>query len=300
MERPDSLHVRRVLDGATDVLAEAGIESPGVTAQLLLADVMGVNRTELPLLQDREISTDEWEAFRRYVKRRRNNEPVQYITGTAEFYSRSFRVDERVMIPRPETEVLVEQVLGKLSDEHLMARAGNEPRFCDLGTGSGVILITCCLETEKGRGAGVDVSEGALEVARENARIHDLEERVEWIAGDLRDSGLQRNLNNRASFDAVVSNPPYIEEEEVESLPPNVREFEPEEALVSPDSRNRFYEEVSELARKLLRAGGIFGMELSEFHVEEGERIVRESGFSRVRLHRDHRGKRRILIAQQA
>lgn len=207
--------VLKVLQWTAGHLASKGVENGRLDADLLLADLLGLDRVGLYLNFDRPLQPEELEAYRGRVRRRAGREPLQYILGVAEFWSLPFKVTPAVLVPRADTEVLVEEALKRLS------QGG---RLLDVGTGSGAIAIALAHERGDLQVAGFDKSTAALSVAAENGIRNGLDGRVEWLAGDLQQLP-------PGPFEMVVSNPPYIPSAELESLMPEVRDHEPAEAL---------------------------------------------------------------------
>lgn len=216
-------------DGAWNILAllqwttrffeSKGIESARLDAELLLAHALGCRRIELYARYDDVPRGETLDRFREWVRARGRRVPAKYLIGEAEFYSMTFAVNPSVMIPRPETELLVERVVQVLPE-------GQERLVADLGTGSGAIAIAVAKERPQARIVATDASEDALAVARSNAERHRLGERIEFRRGDWFAA-----LENGAAFDAVVSNPPYVSRPELEQAMPEVRDHEPRAAL---------------------------------------------------------------------
>ena len=209
-----------VLRLSTDYLAQHGSTSPRLDAELLLAHALGVRRIDLYLLHDRPLREPELGATRELVRRRGGGEPVAYITGVREFYNRAFAVTPAVLIPRPETETLVDVALRRLRE----LSDGGEPSVADLGTGSGCIAVTLAAEIATLHVVATDMSSAALDVARGNATTHEVEQRVTFIEGDWAGP-------LTTSVDVVVSNPPYVTSEELTATARDVRDFEPRLAL---------------------------------------------------------------------
>ncbi len=287
--------VREALRWGTSLLRDHGIEAPRLTTELLLADCLNTDRMKLLLKRHRELSNETVLHFRRSIDRRINRVPLEYITNRAEFFSRPFRIDERSMIPRPETEVLVEKALELLPEA---TGPDESAEICDLGTGSGVILITMLLENPGFTGLGIDVSDEALELAEENARRHGVRDRITFLNGDFLSSELRNRLSESGPFDAILTNPPYIDPEEFSELQPEVRKFEPEEALRAPCDRRELYRRLCELSVELCRTNGLFLMEMSEFDRPSPDRFQQKYAFSRVDIVEDHRNVPRILIGR--
>ncbi|MEM9292490.1 MAG: peptide chain release factor N(5)-glutamine methyltransferase [Acidobacteriota bacterium] len=214
-------------------LQAAAIESPAREARLLLGEVLGLNEVQLLTSLKRHLGAAEAERFENLLKRRCRGEPVAYLLGEREFYGRSFQVDDRVLIPRPETEHLVEAALECLSsaadDSAPDDSAKTAPKVLDIGTGSGCIAVTLAAEHPVLRVVATDLSPAAAAVAAANARRHQVQDRVSLISADL-DSQLPWS-----EFDLVVSNPPYIDPADASSLSPQVTAFEPATALFAPD-----------------------------------------------------------------
>lgn len=297
MSEPETIQEARTW--ASRQLREEDVEHPGLTADLLLAHCLDVPRLKLPLREEEFLSEETWTRFRSLVGDRREGTPLAYITEQADFFGRTFHVDKRALIPRPETERLVEGVLSRLPDQVEREAEGRTGRVCDLGVGSGVILHTICLERPEMDGLGVDISSDALELARENARKHGLEDRVELVEGDVLDPETVDRLEREGPFDVVVSNPPYISPEEMEELEPKVREQEPDTALVTPVERTTFFRNLITLADRLTVEGGCFAMEMSETDHPDPEDVKGYTAFSSVGIEVDHRGMERLFFAEK-
>ena len=214
--------IAEALTKATQVLRDAGVPEARREAGSLLSFILGKDRTFLISHADDQLSDESLRRLQEFVERRASGEPLQYVTGIQDFYGREFRVTPDVLIPRPETELLVEAAI-QLAD--------SEPFICDVGTGSGCIAVTLMCEVGNARAVAVDKSPAALEVAKLNAQKHSVLERIEFGISDCFDA-LDRN---RCQFDMVVSNPPYISAEVMAGLQREVRDHEPLVAL-SPGS----------------------------------------------------------------
>ncbi|HEX7119973.1 MAG TPA: peptide chain release factor N(5)-glutamine methyltransferase [Longimicrobiales bacterium] len=280
---------------AADYMAERGLENARLEAELLLASVLGLSRLELYLQHDRPLTAEEKEAFRARVRRRLKREPLQYIVGEAQFRELRLRVDPRVLIPRPETEVLVGEVLKWAS-----ARAGDGADSADglsavdIGTGSGAIALSLAKEGPFARVVATDVSADALEVARENARRLELDARVEFRHGALWDA-----LRPGERFDVVVSNPPYVAEAERASLAPEVAEWEPAQALFASGGGLDVIAALVDGAPDRLRPGGLLALEIGLGQAEAVvERIERRGAYGRPRVVKDLAGRERVVLAE--
>jgi len=246
------LTIAEVVARTTQYLASKGSESPRLDAELLVGHALGLTRLQLYLDRDRPLTDEELARARELVRRRAAHEPVAYIVGKKEFYGRDFLVTPAVLIPRPETELLVEHVA-----EQLLARFPEEPvRVLDFGVGSGAIAVTLALLRENLTVVATEISEQAVEVARTNAQRHGVADRVE-IRHQADFGGIE------GDFHAVVSNPPYIGENEAETLPPDVVQYEPHTALFAGPDGMRWIEWLLAESRRYVRPdGGFLALEI--------------------------------------
>lgn len=245
------------LTAATARLRAAEVDAPRLSAELVLREVLGLDRLTLALHPDEALPEAALPALCALLERRRAGEPVAYLLGRREFYGRDFAVNASTLIPRPETEHLVEAALAGCS--------AAQARFADLGTGSGCIAVTLCLERPGWRGLAADLSASALAVAAANAARHGVRERLGLVRADF-----TRPLLADATLDVCVSNPPYVSLAEYQTLSPEVRDFEPCSALV-PEARPAPCAEdphglahlfaVAVAAERLLKPGGLLVME---------------------------------------
>ena len=269
----------------TDYLAGKGIREPRLNAELLLAGVLGMKRLDLYLQFDRPLRTEELEEYRSRLRRRARHEPLQYIAGHADFRELRLKVDRRVLIPRPETEVLVGEVLA-------WAKARGAASVLDVGTGSGAIALSLATEGAFERVVAVDLSADALEVARENAAACGAA--VELRLGSLFDPVAGER------FDAVVSNPPYVGERERDGLDAEVREWEPAAALFAGADGLDVIAELVRLAPDHLADGGLLALEIGEAQAAAAAGLIRATGrYGEPRVRRDLAGRDRIVLAER-
>jgi len=254
-------------------------------AQLLLLHTLGLARTVLFTEPEHLLNAPEQAAYEAAIARRAAGEPVQYITGQQEFHGMMLKVSPAVLIPRPETELLVESVLARSSKERPV-------RIVDVGTGSGAIAIALAYKLPMARVTAVDLSEAALAVARENAAAHGVAERVRFLESDL--------LGAVAGevFDAVVSNPPYVPEADRESLERQVREFEPGMALFAGDDGLDVYKRLVPQAWATLKAGGLLAMEIGYGQREAVAALL--EGWDAVDFLDDLQGIPRVVVGRKA
>ncbi len=275
--------VPAVLAEALAVLHSARVAEARLKAEYILSRVLGCHRLELPLHPHRALTASESGLMAAQIERAVKGEPIQYVLGDTEFMGRVFKTDARALIPRPETETLVEQALACREVWSL-----RQPVVADVGTGTGCIVVTLALERPGGEFLAVDASAAALDLARENAATLGVAERIRFSQGDLL-SGIRPG-----SLDLVVSNPPYIATAEIETLQADIREHEPRLALDGgPEGMNAISKLVPQ-AFDCLRPGGRLFMEIGE---DQGERVkarMESSGFERIEIQRDLNGHDRI------
>ena len=270
---------------ARRTLRDAGIEAFSLEARLLLAHAAG--KTAAKLLQGMNLyaSSEVEEKNAEFLRRRLDGEPVAYITGSWEFYGLPMVISPDVLIPRSDTEVLVDKAL------YLLKRRGSSARLLDLCTGSGCIGCAIARNLPASRAKLVDISRPALEIARKNVELSGLSDRVGIVETDIFDPPPLR----LGSFDMIVSNPPYIATEEIKSLDRSVRDYEPASALDGGDDGLRFYREISSKWKTLLRPGGFLIFEIGETQAEDVIKIMRLNGFKGIECEKDTAGHDRVV-----
>lgn len=267
-------------------LSEAGIAEAGLDARLLLEYVCHADRNELILYADRERNSMEEQFYRMVIEKRASRIPLQHITGEQEFMGLSFQVNEHVLIPRQDTEILVEEAMRHL---------GDGMRILDLCTGSGCILLSLLKYSNECEGVGIDISEEALKTARENAERLGLD--AVFLAGDLF-GPLADFVSERTPdrlFDMVVSNPPYIETAVIDTLMPEVRDHEPFCALVGGADGLQFYRRILAEAPAHMRRGAVLLFEIGCGQGEAVARLMQEAGFVQVEVLQDYAGLDRVV-----
>jgi release factor glutamine methyltransferase len=245
--------VGRLLQWTADFLKQRGADSPRLDAEILLAEALGCQRIQLYTAFEEVPGEEKRTAFRELVKQRAEGMPVAYLVGRREFYSLSFKVRPGVLIPRPETELIVVTVLDLVKQFAIPA-----PSIGDVGTGSGILAVTLAKHLPGARVVATDTSKTALEVAAENGRQHGVADRIEFVECDLL-SGVVA----AATFDFVVSNPPYVSAAEYEKLPRDVKCYEPREALLAGAKGTEVIERLLPQAVARLRPGGHVLIEIS-------------------------------------
>ena len=284
----ESWTVLKLLQWTTDYFQRNNVPEPRTSAEVLLAHVLAEDRLFLYLNYDRPMETNELAAYRACIKRRLGGEPNQYITGLQEFWSLPLRVSLDVLIPRPETEVLVEAVLEFLD------KADPNVDILDLGTGSGAIAIALARELPAARIVATDLSMAALRLAQENAKSHQVDQRILFVRGDMFAAipgGSQR-------FKVVVTNPPYVSHAEILELPREIRDFEPHRALDGgPDGLAAIRHIIAEAPTVLCQAGALF-MEMGADQTESVSALVKDSQrYEDYRIIQDYSKLDRVLVA---
>lgn len=259
-----------------------GFECPGIETRAILARSLDADPLELYAHPQRRVGPERTEAFEKLLHRRLAGEPLAYVTGEREFYSRPFVVTPDVLIPRPETETLVELAIGT-------AGRMKNPRVLDLGTGSGCLAVTVSLETRGCKVFASDISAAALSVAEKNARTHGAG--VRFINSDL------LGCFAKSSFNMIISNPPYVSEAEYVQISEEIRSHEPPTALLGGEDGLAYIRKIAAGAGGALREGGFLLLEIGAGQAENVESIVRESGFYDVRFETDMGGVKRVVKA---
>lgn len=270
--------VRSALRQATVYLADSA--SPRLDAEVLLAHVLGLQRSDLYRCPERVLTAAEAASFCACVERRKNKEPIAYITGWKEFWSLPFKVNGSVLIPRPETEILVEETARVCREEKL-------DRILEIGTGSGAVSTALASILPDIAITATDISEPALAVARANAALNKVDRRIEFVQGDLFDP-----VNER--YDAIVSNPPYVSEAEYERLEIGVRGFEPARALLAGPDGTEYHERLIEGAEEHLNPNGWLIMEIGADQQARVESLFRRKHFGKIGFVRDYAGFYRV------
>ncbi|MCP4250865.1 MAG: peptide chain release factor N(5)-glutamine methyltransferase [bacterium] len=247
--------INRLLRWTTDYLARAGVDEPRLSAELLLAHALGCSKIDLYARFDHVPDDGQRTTLRELVRRAADHQPIAYLVGTKEFYSLAFEVTPDVLIPRPETEALVEQAIT-----HCRRIEADPVHLLDLGTGSGCIALTVLSQVDKVRAVGSDVSAAALEVASRNARRHEVDGRLALAQADRLD--LPADSVPAGGFHLIVSNPPYVADGQSESLPENVRRHEPGVALYAGSDGLSFYQTLHRDAPAVLQPGGTVLVEI--------------------------------------
>jgi release factor glutamine methyltransferase len=268
---------------------KAQVESPALTADLLLGFVLGWDRVRVLSHAEQSVPQEAWVRLQGLVFRRLEGEPLQYLTGEKEFYGLVFRVTPDVLIPRPETETLVEKAI-----QIIRSRSLARTRFVDIGTGSGCIAISVAHEIPNSIGWAVDISAAALRIAHENAVRNQVAERILLVQADLLEC-----FPRKSCFDFVLCNPPYVPLEEYDSLTTEVRDHEPHYALFGGDSGLEIYRRLMPEVSSRIVSGGFLLFELGAGQAECVVPLVEREGFSVEMIENDLQGIPRCLIGRR-
>ncbi|PXA85558.1 peptide chain release factor N(5)-glutamine methyltransferase [Caulobacter sp. D4A] len=269
-----TLTLVKAWNGAKERLKEAGIDQPAIDARLMLEVAAGVSRTDIITDPYRELTAEQVATLDDYLERRARREPVSHIIGRKGFWKILLSVTKDVLTPRPETEVIVDEVLKAFPETMAF-------NLLDLGVGSGSMLMAILAERPAAKGLGIDISEEALAVARENAANLDLDGRVALMRGDWT-TGL-----GDASFDVVVSNPPYIPTAHIDTLEPEVRDHEPRLALDGGTDGLTAYRALAPEILRVLKPGGLFCVEIGFDQSADVEILFKAAGAQNVRTVKD-------------
>lgn len=289
-----SVTLRSVLREAVETLSSNHIEQARLEAELLLAHALELRKEDIIIHPDRELTDRQEEKFQRLVERRCGKEPLAYIVGHREFWSLEFKVNPKVLIPRPETEGIIEHLLnlaGGKTDKNAM-------RILDVGTGSGILAVVTALEFPKARITAVDNSGGALEVARGNALRHHVADRIEFLKMDLmRDWNIPKN----DLYDYILSNPPYIPSETLEQLMPDIRDYEPRGALDGGPDGLACYRSILANAFPYLKPGGHLVFEVGDEQAGPVRQSFQTHGrLDAIEIVQDLSGRDRVVSARRA
>ena len=285
--------ILKTITWAREYLQGKGVSEPRLSSELLLGSVLGLDRLGLFLQFDRPLNPTELAGFKALLLRRAQNEPIAYILGRKEFWSLSFSVNPSVLIPRPETELLVEEALALIQSDSSLKNT------IELGTGSGAIIISLAktlltIPAEPGLMAATDWSGPALKTAEANARQHQVHQVISFLQGNW----LTALAPHNKKFHLVISNPPYLTREEIRQLDPGIKNYEPLNALDGGPDGLTAVREILVQARTILQPGGWVLLEIGETQGPTVLELARLNGFDPAMIRRDYSGKDRVLKGQ--
>jgi release factor glutamine methyltransferase len=271
------MKLNEIINKYTEILESSNIENPNLDTELIISHFTGINRLELILHAKDELSDVIQNNLEKAIKRRLAHEPLQYILGETEFFGLPFKVNPDVLIPRPETELLVERIISENS---------SAKSILEIGTGSGCLAIALKKHLPKSKLTASDISEKALQIARKNATLNKTD--ITYIHSDL-----WENISER--FDLIVSNPPYIPPNEFRELPAEIKNFEPENALLAQEDGIYFYRKILEKAKNFLTENGKIYFEIGYDQADRIRRIALKCGFSQLEVFQDLNGFDRMM-----
>ena len=282
MNKPSN--IKEALDFGLEELSSANIKDSKLSVEILLSEILGLNKQQLYSRLDEGLNPAQQDVFVDYISRRSNNEPLQYIFGYAYFRGLKINVREGVLIPRPETEMLVELVLQEANIDN--------PKVLDLCCGSGCIACSFANEIDGSSIVGVDVSTSAVECAMDNIKQLNLSERVKVVQADI-----MQELPIDNDFDVILCNPPYVPTDVYNNLDQEVLDFEPKLALEAGAEGLDFLPRVINIAKNKLKSGGLLALELHEDHILQAADLAKKEGLVNVKTLKDLANKNRFLFA---
>jgi len=290
--------IKRALEWTSQYFKKEKIENPRLNAEVLLAHILRKTRLELYLEFSRPLSLRELTLFKKLIIKRSHHVPLSYLTGEQDFMGLRLKIDENVYIPRPETEILVEEALKLVrSIDFEEGKTSQDFIIVDLGTGSGNIAIKLALELEKSKVYAVDISPEALQIARENARMHNLNKRITFLEGDLFIPLVDLGLEGKV--DLMISNPPYVRSEEIKSLPPEVLR-EPRIALEGGGDGLGIYRKIISQSPGFLRKAGFLALEIGHRQAKRiQDLILAQKGLCSAQVISDYGGVERITLTSR-
>lgn len=287
--------ILKLLRWTSDYFRDKGVSEPRASAEVILAHALGLSRLDLYLRYDQPLSAAELSRFKALMVRRREGEPVAYLTGHREFWSLDFLVTPAVLIPRPETEVLVSAAIEAVKDWQPKTK-NRKPKTgplwgLEIGVGSGAVVVTLARELPQFTWVALDLAAAALAVARQNAGRHEVAGRIQFLQGDLLGA-----LKPAAEFALVVANLPYVPRRVWERLPRDIKDFEPQEALLGGEDGLTLIRRLAREAPHYLQPGGWLALEVAEGQAEGVLQLLRETGaYERLETLADYQGIQRVV-----
>jgi release factor glutamine methyltransferase len=302
--------IQKLLNWVAEYLTSKGIDSPRLSAELLLSDTLEMKRIELYTQFDKPVTKQQLDKLHNLVERAGQQEPIAYLTGKTEFYCLELQVCPDCMIPRPETELLVERAI-----EFLRSRSGRQPvvslsnpLVCDLCTGCGCVAIAIAKNFAESNIIATDISDAALAVAAKNIEKHHLESRIKLLCGDLFDPLIPqmdvekpvRHSPGNGGFDLIVCNPPYVSAPEFEKLDKNIKDYEPRVALFAGADGLDVYRRIIEKADSFLKADAALMLEIGYAQGPAIKELLEQAGvFTNIKIEKDHHNNDRIVTAHR-
>ncbi len=272
-----------ILNQGSKILKLNKIKSYSLDSEILLSSLLNVDRSQLIINHNKIVKNNEKKIFFFLINRRKKNEPISYITGYKEFWNNNFKVDKNVLIPRPDTETIVEQVLSYL-------RPQSTKKILDIGTGSGCIIISILKERKKCKGVGIDISKNAIKLAKYNAKIQHIKNRINFFHSDI-----DNFLTDK--YDLIISNPPYIKQHEINGLEKDIKNYEPRVALNGGiDGYSKIRLTIKKSSALIKKNGKLF-LEIGSNQVMETLKILKFNGFFVNKIVKDLANKNRCVVS---
>ena len=274
---------QEILNEGSKILKLNDIKSYNLDSEILLSSTLKLNRSQLLLNLNKRIENQEKKFFLNFIERRSKNEPIAYITGYKEFWKSKFKVNKNVLIPRPDTETIIEQVLDELD-------INSSKKILDIGTGSGCIIISILNERKKCFGVGIDISKNAVKLAKYNAKIQHIDNRIKFLNSDI------DNFCGH-KYDLIISNPPYIKHHEINCLEKDIKNHEPKVALDGGIDGYNKIRLIIEKSSTLIKKRGKLFLELGINQTRETLKILNLNGFSKTKVIKDLASKNRCIVS---
>ena len=272
-----------ILNQGSKILKLNKIKSHSLDSEILLSSLLNVDRSQLIINHNKIVKNNEKKNFFFLINRRKKNEPISYITGYKEFWNNNFKVDKNVLIPRPDTETIVEQVLSYL-------RPQSNKKILDIGTGSGCIIISILKERKKCKGVGIDISKNAIKLAKYNAKMQHIKNRINFFHSDI-----DNFLTDK--YDLIISNPPYIKQHEINGLEKDIKNYEPRVALNGGiDGYSKIRLTIKKSSALIKKNGKLF-LEIGSNQVMETLKILKINGFFVNKLVKDLTNRNRCVVS---
>ena len=276
------MHKFELLNKGSLILKDNSIPSPALDAELILSNILNQDREMLLSRGDQFISEDQLKKFQHFIKRRSKNEPIAYILNRKEFWKDNFFVDKGVLVPRPETELLVEEIIRTYLNK--------SPYILDIGTGSGCIILSILRDVLKAKGVGLDISKKALKIAKRNSNMLKLDKRILFI-------NRPEAIKFQRCFDLIVSNPPYVSSSQLRSLPEDIKKYEPTIALNGGYDGLDVIKKVIYKVSNILKIKGMFALEIGNGQYLKVSQILKDKKFREKKLIKDYRNNIRCIIS---